>query len=192
MIELFRTCRRHRAALVDFVDHGLIGPPTAAALAHLDRCDACTEMLDSTVLAIAALRRLGEEAARVEPRTDAWPRLRARLSTRRPSRLSIVSPLAGVFTSVALAALLVAPIHLGGGSETERIGGAAGASDRTSSPTTAAYSSSARRGTDGSNSPDPSKSRAGIQPKLIYPDGGRPLEKEVPSARSIVRPAEPR
>src|ERR1044071_7765339 len=125
MIERIGACRRHRAALLDFVDHGQIGPSTAEALAHLEGCDPCTEMLDSTVLTIAALRRLGREAARVEPPADSWPRLPARLGTLRQSRISIVSPLGGMVMTVALAALLVAPLPLGrgpAGSDSESAG----------------------------------------------------------------------
>ena len=192
MIEMFRTCRRHRAALLDFVDHGQIGPPTADALAHLEGCDSCTEMLDSTVLAIAALRRLGDDAARIEPPLDSWPRLRVRLTARRPGRVAIVSPLGGMVMTIALAALLVAPLRLSRSAATDLVGGSADSSDPTSSAVTVIYSSSARRGTDGSNSPDVPKSRVGIQPKFINPDGSRPAEKEVPSSRSTVRPAEPR
>jgi hypothetical protein len=192
VIEVFRTCRRHRAALFDFVDHGLMGPQTGEALAHLEGCDSCTELLDSTVLAIAALRRLGDEAARIEPPPDAWPRLRARLTTRRPSRVSFVSPLGGMVMTIALAAILVAPLRLSHGSTTDGLGDSVGPSDRTSSAAIAVYTSSARRGTDGSNSPDSPKSRAEVQPRLIQPDGGRPATKEVQPSRSNVRPAEPR
>jgi hypothetical protein len=191
VIEVFRTCRRHRAALLNFIDHGLMGPETGEALAHLEGCDSCTEMLDSTVLAIAALRRLGDEAARIEPPPDAWPRLRARLTTRRPSRVSIVSPLGGMVMTIALAAILVAPLRLSHGSATDGVADSVGSSDPTSSAATAVYTSSARRGTDGSNSPEAPKPPAGIQPRLIYPDGGRPAEKEVLPSRSNVRPAEP-
>ena len=116
MIELSSAagCRRHRPALLDFVDHGEIAPRTAAALAHLDRCDRCTAQLESTVLTIIALRRLGEDAARAEPPPDAWPRLRARLERWRPLRWSVLSPSAGVVVSAAIVAVLVAPIQLGG------------------------------------------------------------------------------
>lgn len=191
MIEAFRTCRRHRAALLDFIDHGLMGPETGEALAHLENCDSCTEMLDSTVLAIAALRRLGDEAARIEPSRDSWPRLRARLTTRRPSRVSIVSPLGGMVMTIALAAILVAPLRLSHGSATDGIGDAVGSSGPSSSAISAAYTSSAKRGTDGSNSPAAPKPRVEIQSKLIYPDRGS-VEKEVTSNRSNIRPAEPR
>jgi hypothetical protein len=192
VIEAFRTCRRHRAALLDFVDHGLIGPQTGEALVHLEACDSCTEMLDSTVLAIAALRRLGEEAARIEPPADSWPRLRTRLTTRRPSRISIVSPLGGMVMTVGLVAVLVAPVRLSRGQATDGLGPVISSPDPTSSAPAAVYTRAARRGIDGSNSPDLSKSSVGVQPKVIYPDGGRPAEKEVPSSRSTVRPAEPR
>ena len=193
MIELRRTCRRHRAALLDFVDHGQIGPPTADALAHLEVCDACMAMLGSTVLAIAALRRLGDEAGRAEPSLDSWPRLRTRLIARHPSRVSIASPLGGMVMTIALAAVLVAPLRLSHGPATDQVGSSVETSDAGSPALIAVYSSSARRGTDGSNSPDSSRSRPGIQPRLIYPDGdGRPADKEVPSNRPTVRPAEPR
>jgi hypothetical protein len=192
VIEMFRTCRRHRAALLDFVDHGLIGPPTAEALAHLEGCDSCTEMLDSAVLAIAALRRLGDEAGRMEPPADSWPRLRARLTTRRPGRISIVSPLGGTVMTVALAAILVAPLRLSHGPATDELGAVAASSDPTSSAAVAVYTRSARRVTDGSNSPDSPKARAEVRPRPIYPDGGRPADKEVPATHSIVRPTEPR
>jgi len=81
VIELRGACERHRPALIDFVDRGDIAPGTAKALAHLDRCSRCTEDLESTLLAITALRRIGDDLARVEPSADAWPRLRARLET---------------------------------------------------------------------------------------------------------------
>jgi hypothetical protein len=147
-------------------------------------------MLDSTVLAIAALRRLGDEAARIEPPVDSWPRLRARLTTSRPSRVSIVSPLGGMVMTIALAAILVAPLRLSHGSATDGVD-SVGSSDPSSSAITAVYTSSARRGTDGSNSPAAPKPRVEIQSKLIYPDRGS-VEKEVTSNRSTVRPAEPR
>lgn len=111
-------CRRHRPALLDFVDHGEIAPRTADALAHLDRCERCTAQLESTVLTIIALRRLGEDAARAEPPPDAWPRLRARLERWRPLRWSVLSPSAGVVMSAAIVAVLIAPLQLGGSSPT--------------------------------------------------------------------------
>jgi hypothetical protein len=184
-------CRRHGAALLDFVDHGEIGQDTGVALQHLDRCTRCTAMLDSTVLTIAALRRLGDEVARVEPRTDTWPSLRARLPIWRPSRVSFVSPLAGMVMTVAFCALLVGPIHLGANPTSD----AAGELDLLSGPSGSAISAihtgSTRRVADGSNVSGSTRPRVG-QPRIIYPDGGRPTPKEVLPLRSTARPAAPR
>lgn len=113
MIEFRGACARHRGALLDFVDRGEIVPGTAAALAHLEKCGRCTDELESTVLAITALRRYGDEIARAEPSADAWPRLRAQLEGLRPKRWAIMSPSAGMVMSVALVAVLVAPLRLG-------------------------------------------------------------------------------
>lgn len=114
MIELGRPCRRYRPALLDFVDHGeIVDPATSQALAHLDRCERCLLDLEATVLAITALRRLGEDAGGVEPAADAWPRLRARLDRWHPARWAIMSPTAGAVMSMALVAVLIAPLQIG-------------------------------------------------------------------------------
>src|SRR4029078_13268269 len=79
-----RSCARHQGLLVAFIDRGEVRPGTSAALSHLDRCDRCTEAIESTMLTITALRRLGDAAQGAEPRPDAWPRLRVRLQSLRP------------------------------------------------------------------------------------------------------------
>jgi hypothetical protein len=114
VIDLAGPCARHRSALLDFVDRGEIVPGTAQALAHLERCNRCTDELESTVLAITALRRYGDDIARLEPSPEAWSRLRARLDSLRPRRWVIMSPTAGVMMSFALVAVLVAPLRIGG------------------------------------------------------------------------------
>lgn len=115
MIDFGRACRRHRPALVDFIDHGEVADPaTSLALAHLDRCDRCTVELEAMVLAITALRRLGDDVSRAEPSPDAWPRLRARLERWRPARWAVMSPTAGMVMSVALVAVLIAPLRIAG------------------------------------------------------------------------------
>jgi len=115
VIELGRSCSRYRRLLVDFVDHGETGPGTEQALAHLEGCPRCTEAVESTVLAITALRRLGNDLGAVEPSPDAWPRLRARITGwRRPV---VMSPLAGVAMSIGIVLVLVLPFRLGGGGE---------------------------------------------------------------------------
>jgi anti-sigma factor RsiW len=113
VIDFRGACARHRSALLDFVDHGEIVPGTAQALAHLERCNRCTDELESTVLAITALRRYGDEIAAAEPAPDAWPRLRARIGGLRPARWAIMSPSAGIVMSMALVAVLVAPLRIG-------------------------------------------------------------------------------
>jgi hypothetical protein len=94
VIDLTRSCSRYRLTLIDFIDHGEVRPETADALAHLDRCTRCTEVVESTILTITALRRMGDEASTLEPPPDSWPRLRVRIQGwhRRPA---VMSPLAG-------------------------------------------------------------------------------------------------
>lgn len=113
MIDIGGSCRRHRPALLDFVDRGEIGPMTGDALAHLDRCDRCTADLESTMLTITALRRLGDDAGALEPPADAWPRLRARLDRWRPVRWSFLSPTVGTVMSALLVAVIVGPLEFG-------------------------------------------------------------------------------
>jgi hypothetical protein len=113
VIDITGSCRRHRPALLDFVDRGEIGPSTADALGHLDRCDRCTADLESTMLAITALRRLGDDAAAVEPSADAWPRLRARLDRWRRVRWTFASPRVGTVMGALLVALIVGPLQFG-------------------------------------------------------------------------------
>jgi len=120
VIELGRSCSRHRRLLVDFVDRGEVATGTADALAHLERCPRCTEAVETTVLTITALRRLGNDLATLEPAPDAWPRLHARITGwRRPL---IMSPLAGVAMSVGIVLVLVLPFPLGTGGELQWVG----------------------------------------------------------------------
>ncbi len=114
MIDFGGGCRRHRPALLDFVDRGEVTPATSPALAHLDRCQPCTDQLEATVMAITALRRIGDEVARAEPPADAWPRLRARLDRWRPLRWAIMSPTTGTALSLAIVVMLVVPLRIGG------------------------------------------------------------------------------
>jgi hypothetical protein len=110
VIDLGRGCSRFRPILIDFVDRGEVRPETGAALAHLDRCTRCTEIIDSTMLTITALRRMGDDAADAEPGADAWPRLRVRIQGWRRRPISM-SPLAGIAMSFAIVAVLVLPVR---------------------------------------------------------------------------------
>jgi hypothetical protein len=113
VIDLGRSCSRYRPLLEDFVDRGEVRPDTGAALEHLDRCSRCTEAIESTMLTITALRRLGDEIDTVEPAADAWPRLRNRITTwKRPVAMS---PIAGIAMSIAIVVVMVLPFRVSGG-----------------------------------------------------------------------------
>ena len=111
MIDLGRACSRHRPVLLDFVDHGEVRPGTGAALAHLDRCRRCTDVVQDALLTITALRRLSDDAAAHEPSADAWPRLRIRIESWR-GRPALASPLLGAAMSFAIVAALALPFRL--------------------------------------------------------------------------------
>lgn len=192
MIEFGGGCRRHRPALLDFVDRGEITPATSPALAHLDRCQPCTNELESTVMAITALRRIGDEVARTEPPADAWPRLRARLDRWRPMRWAIMSPTTGTVMSLAIVAMLVIPLQLGGSNQ------AAGALTAVPAEQSAAMfserrtearfiSTMTRKGTF--PAPAATVRSTGAVPKS-YPDGIRPDRKEVSPVVPVERPIE--
>jgi hypothetical protein len=192
MIELRGPCARHRPALLDFVDRGDIVPGTANALGHLDRCGRCTEELESMVLTITALRRLGDDIAEAEPEPDAWPRLRARLDRLNPKRWVIMSPSAGMVMSVALVAVLVAPLQLGGPTSPRSPSAGASAADqaatREASRVEAAYIATIRQGTLPATAPA-AIGQARTLPAR-YPDDIRPERKEVSPAEPSGRPPE--
>jgi anti-sigma factor RsiW len=128
VIDFGRSCARHRSALVDFADRGEIGPATAAALAHLDRCDRCTAAIESMVLTVTALRRYADTLD-AEPSPDAWPRLVERITKWRRRPLAM-SPLAGIAMSLAMVIVVVLPFRLGSG---DLVRGA-GAAERSLAP----------------------------------------------------------
>lgn len=188
MIEIGGACGRHRAALVDFVDRAEIGPSTGAALNHLDRCERCTSELESTVLAITALRRLGEEAAGVEPPADAWPRLRARIDRWRARRWLVMSPTLGTAMSALLVAVIVGPLQFGDSNLAASAASAPEERGRVSIEerrAEAAYI--ARRGDlpSGESASTTSSFRVIVDASAIprkYPDNIRPERKEVTPA----------
>jgi hypothetical protein len=191
VIELPGHCARHRSALLDFVDRGEIAPGTARALAHLDRCGRCTEELESTVLTITALRRMGDDLARVEPSPDAWPRLRVRLDRWRPKRPAIMSPAAGMVMSMAIVAVLVVPLQIGGSVAPAAENGPSAAeltALRQERSAEAAYLASIRQGTLPVTRPV-AAGQVGDLPAR-YPDNIRPERKEVSPAEPSGRPPE--
>lgn len=197
MIDLGGACRRHRGALVDFVDRGEIGPSTGDALAHLDRCDRCASDLESTALTITALRRLGDDAAALEPSPDAWPRLRARIDRWRPRRWLVMSPRVGTVMSALLVAVIVGPLQFGSASLATSAASAPEERGRVSMAerrAEAAYI--ARRGflPSGASVPTTSSFRADPADTSTiprkYPDNIRPERKEVTPAGPSSYPPE--
>lgn len=196
MIDLTRGCARFRPLLVDFVDRGEVSPATGAALAHLDRCARCTDAIESTMLTITALRRIGDEAeaAAAEPGSDAWPRLRVRIESWR-RRPAVMSPLTGIAMSFALVAVLVLPVRLGGTLlgpvATSRPTDPASAMRRiTDRRIEAQYIAAVRQGSFASDDhSSPIAESAGSHPR-IYPDNIRPRRKEVSPAEPAGRPPE--
>jgi hypothetical protein len=191
VIDLGRACGRHGPALVEFVDHGAVGPDTPAALRHLEGCRRCTEAVEATLLTITALRRIADDLDRVEPRPDAWPRLRARLTALRLRRRpAVMSPLAGVAMSFAIVAVLVLPFRLGvvPAEPSARPTPTHDAAAVTDSRIELAYLASSRRVTfDGPAADDPSIGTvAGKLPAEIWQ-----VRKEVHAAKPTVRPVEP-
>jgi hypothetical protein len=190
VIQIGGACARYRPALLDFVDHAEIGGATAAALVHLDRCDRCTAELESIVQTITALRRIGDDAGRQEPAADAWPRLRERLTRWRPAPLRIMSPLAGMAMSVALVAVLVAPLRFG---ESRAATSPSSPDLRRLVPSPAErrieanYISSAHQGI--LPAIEATARSTGTYPRK-YPDGTKPERKEVAPAEPSGRPPE--
>jgi len=193
VIDLGRGCSRLRPLLVDFIDRGEVGPQTAAALGHLDRCDHCTEAIESTMLTIMALRRIGDDAASVEPAADAWPRLRIRIERWR-GRPKVMSPLAGIAMSFAIVAVLVLPIRFGG----SLLGPVAAPTDERPASGTfvdrrieAAYIAAVRLGTLDPDQTSLASTTATAGSYLrIYPDNYQPPRKEVDQGEPAGRPPE--
>jgi hypothetical protein len=103
-------CARYRPALTDWVEHRVQGPSTPSAFDHLARCRRCERELTDIAQTIIALRRLAELTAAVEPPSDGWPDLRARLDVpRRRSRPSfrVRGAMIGSMLGPAVVAVLV-------------------------------------------------------------------------------------
>jgi anti-sigma factor RsiW len=178
--------------LIDFVDRGEVRAETADALAHLDRCIRCTEVVESTIVTVTALRRMGDEAAGVEPPPDAWPRLRIRIEgwRRRPV---VMSPLAGLAMSFAIVAVLVLPVRLGGtliGPVATPLEQRSPASELVDRMIEAQYIASIRQG--GVTVPDAAEGSGPAASGNVrnYPDNYHPTRKEVGPVEPNGRPPE--
>jgi anti-sigma factor RsiW len=100
-------CRRHRAALVDFVDRRERGPKTPAALDHLARCERCEQEMAEFALTIVALRRAGRELAAVPVPTGIPYRVPA--PPLRRDRWSWRLQAGGLLTCAAIVGLVILP-----------------------------------------------------------------------------------
>jgi hypothetical protein len=185
------SCTRHRRLLVDFVDRGEIQPGTSAALAHLDRCSRCLAAIEATMLTITALRRLGDAATGIEPRPDAWPRLRARVEALRPRQPRFMSPVAGIAMSFAIVVVIVVPLRFGGGSLDQGATAPLGAAplnlaDRRIENAYIAAVRHVSPPTVGADKADDQSTAL----NRIYPDDIRPQRKEVGPAATTIRPSE--
>jgi len=190
VIDLIGSCNRHRPLLVDFVDRGEVQPGTAAALAHLDRCARCLAAIESTMMTITALRRLGDAAIEAEPRPDAWPRLRARIEGLRPRRPAVMSPLAGIAMSFAIVAVVVIPFRFGRGTVDQGASAQLGQSapvNPAERRIETAYIAAVRHVAPTAGANQNFDTSAAFN--RIYPDDIRPTRKEVGPA-ATVRPSE--
>ena len=112
-------CARYRPALTDWVEHRVQGPLTPSAFDHLARCRRCERELTDIAQTIIALRRLAELTAAVEPPTEGWTDLRARLEAQRRlsrpsfrSRWALLGSMLGpaVVAVLAMRIAVVAPL----------------------------------------------------------------------------------
>jgi anti-sigma factor RsiW len=107
MIAPGAACRRHRTALIDFVDRRERGPRTPAALEHLERCERCEREMAAYALTIVALRRAGRElAAAPVPVADV---AQVVPPTPRPSGWTWRLQVAGLLTCAAIVGLVILP-----------------------------------------------------------------------------------
>jgi hypothetical protein len=113
-------CARYRPALTDWVEHRVQSPLTPSAFDHLARCRRCELELTDIAQTIIALRRLAELTSVVEPPTDGWSDLRARLeaSQRRSrppfrSRWALLGSMLGPAVVAVLAMRIVVSAPIG-------------------------------------------------------------------------------
>jgi len=188
VIDLGRSCSRYRPLLEDFVDRGEVRPETGAALEHLDRCGRCTEAIESTMLTITALRRIGDDVVDAEPAADAWPRLRVRITSWR-RRPAVMSPIAGIAMSFAIVTVLVLPFRtagIGPGDGTGPTGVPGAAPTLEERLVEDAYLARQRTLSASAGDPEEDASSSGSY-RRTYPDNYRPTRKEVDPAQATGR-----
>ena len=174
-------CRRHRTALIDFVDRRERGPKTPAALDHLARCERCEREMAEFALTIVALRRAGRELAAIPvPCADV---ARVVPPTPRPSGWSWRLQVGSLLTCAAIVGLVILPHGLPASSSP----GDGIVTDSRAVPTAAWRSAESRLAARPDVRP---MAAVGSLPRR-YPDGLNGPWKEVPTTDATQRGPEP-
>jgi hypothetical protein len=105
-------CRRLRPALLQLIEDPSGTSLTAAARAHLERCERCHADVAEVVLAGIAVHRSLAPARESRPAADAWPRLRTRVTRRSASPGRAASGVHGIALSAGLAMAMLVPLGL--------------------------------------------------------------------------------
>lgn len=188
-------CLRHRRSLLGLVDPAVRVPADADALRHLDRCQRCETDLTELALTIHALRRAGAGAAGVMPPDGAWARLRTRVERSRHRAREAAwhwrLTLGGLVTGTLLVAVLVGPlavqVRLGSNGVAEPAGYSTGEEVRIAEGIESSFRITSRSGTlPAERALDSHSSDAWRN----YPDGIRPLRKEVEAPQTSGAPPE--
>jgi hypothetical protein len=194
-------CRRHRLTLAELAERRSPTVDGGAALEHVEHCADCANVLGELMLTVVALRRLGEQAeieramarrfgeeglaltttAESDPwGVDlSWARLRERIErSRRAAREQTWrwrTSLGGLVASAMVVGALVGPftINFTGGQGGDWTGTDASELDAISWQIEAAYVSDAHA------APIIETTSAGSFGVRRYPDGFRPVRKEV-------------
>jgi hypothetical protein len=172
-------CASHRHRLADVAAGVVPAAGAGDALRHLDRCRACEEEVTAIALALFGLRRIAAEVATVEPPGDAWTRLLGRLSRRSRAPWRWRLTLHGMVASTMLVAVLVGSFGLQRVRDHQHTVPALTSSEI--GPVEQAYINAVRVARPSSTI------TFGSVPRL-YPDGIRPVQKEVDLQSSTGRP----
>ncbi|HVA87916.1 MAG TPA: hypothetical protein VNF73_16540 [Candidatus Saccharimonadales bacterium] len=102
-------CDRFRPSLVALLDRASADATPTALRRHVERCPECEAALAELTLTGFAVRRGLTASKSIEPPSDAWPRLRARVTRRGPRLSGAASSVAGLAIGAALAVAMVVP-----------------------------------------------------------------------------------
>jgi len=186
-------CAQHRTSLIELLEDGVRDDRTIEALDHLDRCRSCEAVVGDVFLVAAALRRLGREAAAVDPRPDAWERVVARIERSRDAARRATwqwrTRLGGMMASAFIVAVVVVPSIVGQGGRADVPRGSPPVEDSAGRAREQRAEVAFMRTLGAPGTSDEAPRADGSEPAgvlLNYPDGIRPNWKEVwpePTAR---------